>query len=515
MVSFVIGNIYTKVVGFLPDVVHSDLTVALSYRVQGYQYSPKFKNNQWDGFIRLYSRHKGQSFYTGLLGFVREILKKHNIEYEIVDRRVKPQQNLPDLKFIPPLSFEKRDYQDFTVDRALKFTRGVLCVSTGGGKTLMIAQLISQIKSYPFMFYVLSRDLMIQAHGVLSACLNEPIGMIGDGVIDVKRINVCTVQTAIIALKSGDTGFKISDYQFDDEDVWNEKAIEGEENIERLKSIIKNAAGVVLDECHHASCTTARTILTASTNAYWRYGASATPYRDSGDEIYIQAMFGSKIVDINASYLIKRGYLVKPYIFFVPMDIKSNYHTYSRIYKESISNNYELNNVVAKISSHFTSRDMTVLILVKQIVHGNNIQKLIHNSEFMSGKMSSKKRTEILDKLRKREITSVIATSLADEGLDIPNLDAVIDAGGSASSTRVNQRIGRSLRTSKGGKNKSIVVLFDHESKYLKKHSIKVKRILKIEPEFVIKISKGPDFICDEIDSVLGIKTNSQTIFDV
>jgi superfamily II DNA or RNA helicase len=515
MVKIVIGNIFTKVVGFLPDVVHSDLTLALSYRVQGCQYSPKYKNNKWDGYIRLYDRHKGQSFYTGLLGFVREILKKHNIAYELVDRRIRPQQNLPDLKFIPPPSFEKREYQDFTIDRAIKFTRGVLCVCTGGGKTIMVAQIISQIKTYPFMFYVLSRDLMIQAHNVLSTCLNEPIGMIGDGVVDVKRINVCTIQTAIIALRSGQTDFKISDYQFDEEDVWDEKRVESKEKIEEVKNVIRNAAGVYLDECHHASCTTARTILTASTNAFWRYGGSATPYREAGDEIYIQAMFGGKIVDINASYLIKKRYLVKPYIFFVPTEMKTNYHTYSRIYKECITGNTDLNNSVAKIAKHFILRKMTVLILVKQIAHGNNIKNLIPGSEFMEGKMASNKRTDILDRLRKKEIMVVIATSLADEGLDVPTLDAVIDAGGSASATRVNQRIGRALRTSKGGKSRSVIVLFDHEAKYLTKHSSKVKRILQGEPEFVIRISKGPDFICDEIDSVLGIDSHSPTLFDV
>jgi len=275
------------------------------------------------------------------------------------------------------------------------------------------------------------------------------------------------------------------------------------------------ANNILVHNCHHSSAKTVREVLTSSTNAFWRYGGSATPYRESGDEIYIQAMFGGKIVDINASYLIKKGYLVKPFIFFVPMDIKTAYHTYSRIYKECISENADLNNSVAKIAKHFTKRKMTVLILVKQISHGNNIKSLIPGSEFMSGKMKSKKRTEILDRLRKKDVMVVIATSLADEGLDVPTLDAVIDAGGSASATRVNQRIGRALRTSKGGKNRSIIVLFDHKSKYLEKHSSKVKKILKQEPEFSISISKGPDFICDEIDSVLGIEIHTQTIFDV
>ena len=91
-----------------------------------------------------------------------------------------------------------------------------------GGKTMTVTRMIGEIKSYPFMFYVLTKDLMIQAHSVLSSCLNEKIGMIGDGKCDIAKINVCTIQTAVRALHPDDK-LKISDYQFDEEDVWDEK----------------------------------------------------------------------------------------------------------------------------------------------------------------------------------------------------------------------------------------------------------------------------------------------------
>ena len=111
----------------------------------------------------------------------------------------------------------------------------------------------------------------------------------------------------------------------------------------------------------------------------------------------------------------------------------------------------------------------------------------------------------------------MIATSLADEGLDIPTLDAALLAGGGASATRVNQRIGRTLRQDKNDpEEESIVVVYDHyKTRFLKEHTKKIRRILKKEPEFTISESKGGDFINGEIDDVLGFEHDSTDIFDL
>ena len=79
MVKIVIGNITSNIVGHLPPEVHEDLHKNLSYKVANARHMPKVKSGQWDGVIRLYWKHKGQSFYTGLMAFVREVLKFHNI----------------------------------------------------------------------------------------------------------------------------------------------------------------------------------------------------------------------------------------------------------------------------------------------------------------------------------------------------------------------------------------------------------------------------------------------------
>jgi len=666
MVKIIIDNVYSKIAGFLPEEVQNDLYDSLAFKVQGARFIPIVIDGKWDGVMRFYKRHQGQAFFTGLLGFVRDVLEKHGIEYEKDDRRICPDQNLPNLQFLPPEDYEERDYQAFTVDRALTFTRGILSSCTASGKTMMVTKLISRIKTYPFIYYVLTKDLMEQAYDTLSTCLNEPIGRIGDGKVDIKKISVCTIQTAIRALNVRNSKFKISDYKFDDEDVWDEHGIEDASKAEKLQKLIKLTKGIYFDECvcgdtkvitekgemridkipengckfvlsydgnnivykqiikwmdkgekkiieirfdkdqivkctaehlvytqkgwkeagklkigekvlgvneaflkcgkilknislpvcntnwqtikniaegniekvydisvkdthcffgnktlvhncHHASSKTATDVMSASVNAYWRFGGSATPYRDDGADIVIQAMFGKKIVDISASYLIKRDFLLPPHIFFVPIDKATKYRSYAKIYSKSIAHNDEFNTHVANLANHFMSRGLSTLILVKQYAQGNYIKNLMPNVPFLTGKMTSTARKKHINNLRTRESLGMIATTLADEGLDIPTLDVVIMAGGGASATRINQRIGRTIRkdrVSKNPRDKSIVIIYEHDARFLTKHSEKIRRLLKKEKEFVLHGSAGSSSIFNDVDKLLGFEPKNPTLFD-
>ena len=67
-------------------------------------------------------------------------------------------------------------------------------------------------------------------------------------------------------------------------------------------------------------------------------------------------------------------------------------------------------------------------------------------------------RAEIIDSVRSREIRVVMATKIADEGLDIPCLDTLVLATPAGSKSAVEQRIGRMMRPSVG---KKPPVIFD------------------------------------------------------
>ena len=517
MVKIALNNINSKIIGVLPEDIQDLIDKELSYKLKDAQHMKIVKMKKWDGTIHLFNRNY-QSFSSGMLSSVTDILDTNNIEYTKVDERIRPVQNLPNLIFTPPSFYEERDYQKFTIEKAYQRTRGILKMATGSGKTFTMVELIAKIKTAPFMFYVLSTDLLKQAYDNLSSTLNEEIGMIGGGNWNIKNINVCTIQSAIRAINI-DKKIKVSDYRFDDEDSWDSDDVLSMEKLQSLRNLIINAKGLMVDEAHHVGAKSTKEILNASLNAYWRFGSSATPFREDGAEMLIQAMFGKKIVDVSASYLIEHGFLIEPYIIFDPIVHENcSLHSYQSIYKQCIEDNEVFNRHVAKTANHLISKDMSTLVLVKHYPQGNMLKDLIPGSSFISGEMSLIKRSAVLDDLKTRKIMCVIATSLADEGLDVPTLDAALLAGGGASSTRVHQRIGRTLRidrTSAHPRNKSIVVYYSHKGvKYLDKHTSKARRIIKTEPKFHIVDSAGGDYVNSEIDSIMGFDSDEKSVFE-
>lgn len=510
MVKIALNNLSSKIIGYLPDDINKKIDSALSYRIAEYRWHPLVKCGKWDGIVRLYRKNAGQSFYSGLLSLVTQILDENKIPYTKSDERVRPIQNLPHLVFSPPIGFKERDYQKFTIDRAVQRTRGILKMATGSGKTLVVAQMISEIKTAPFMFYVLTEDLLRQAYEVLSATLNEPIGIIGGGEFDIKNINVCTIQTSIMALHAGEK-IKISDYKFDDEDMWNEKDLLPIEKKQQLRNLISKLNGFYFDECHHVAAKCAKEVLSASPNAFWKFAGSATPWREDGAEMIIQALFGKKIVDISASYLIKKKFLVKPYIIFDPIEDNCELHSYPSIYKKCISENKEFNIRISNIAKYLISKGLTVLILVQQYKQGDFLKTILpEDIDFLTGKMSRNARKKALQEIKNGNKKCIVGTTLFDEGIDCPCLDVVLMAGGGASSTRVYQRIGRTLRLN-GAKDKALVVYFEHDAKHLEKHAKKAKKIMKEEPEFKIIKSSGGDFIYSDINDIFGFGNENST----
>jgi len=223
---------------------------------------------------------------------------------------------------------------------------------------------------------------------------------------------------------------------------------------------------------------------------------SATPHRDKGDDILIDACFGRQICNITASFLIEHPnkYLVRPDIWLLPFDLgmpKDDLFSYHEYYKAAIVENMERNIYISKITQIFEKQGRNILILCQQIEHGKILEELINGSIFLHGTHSAKQRKEHLQKMREGKERITIASSIFDEGIDCRALDTLILAGGGKSVTRALQRVGRVLRpyTYSSGevKEKAIVVDIQDQCKYLSSHAKKRKKIYQTEPAFNIK----------------------------
>lgn len=499
-----ITNTVTYVEGKLDREVYQKLKKALGYQDDKARWKVPSnnskknskKNIKWDGirstvcysrsYCKCYVKKEGTHFPTGLISLARDFFKSESVPYKIVDSRESVERSN---NYSMSSDFELRDYQSDAIEKAVYRQRGIIRAATGSGKTAIASGIIAELGVVPFIFYVTSIDLLKQAKSELEKFIlynGKPVevGMIGGGICDIKDINVMTVQTAVISL-----GEKFVKYD-DEDDKDNSKFEESDKH--RIANLIRSAKGIICDETHHWASKTAQVIADNSISARYKYGTSATPWRDEGDDMLIDACFGKPIVDINASFLIRKGILVQPSIYFVHMpklDIEGSYQT---VYKEGIVENLERNTMIANLADQMTQSSRQTLILVKHIDHGKTLESMIPDSFFINGSHSAKKRSEWLQKMRDKQANVTIATSIFDEGVDVKPLDGLILAGSGKSQTRALQRIGRVIRTYEDpitgiSKKDAFIVDFVDNTNYLRGHSQKRRAIYKTEPEFIIK----------------------------
>lgn len=485
MITFELRNGEGKVKG-LPAEIADRVSMACSYEVKGAEHSPLFKKGRWDGRKRLFNKQTG-AFPMGLHRRILDILEAEGATWTTKDHR--PESGIGSLDIEVSESVERRPYQSDAVDAAIAYGRSVLQVATGGGKTVIASLLISRLKS-PTLFLVHTKDLLYQAkQSFESMMVGEgvgSIGQIGDGVIDIQPITVATMQTMSKIL-----GVKY------------EKAIDADDDKESKTDINKHAIAlrryldtvdvVIWDEVHRIACDMAFGVSDALGAARYRIGLSASPWRDDGLDIMIEAAMGAISYRITASELIDMGYLVQPVIrrVRVPSSIPWYLDTrsYDTIYKEEIVENDYRNRLIMQYAADFMELNIPSLILVQQIKHGNKLKRMISNEyhpiDFLSGRDLSVTRNNTIQEMRDGERVSLIASTIADEGLDIKRLAGLIMAGGGKSSTRALQRIGRVLRPFEG-KTHALIIDFADEALYLRTHSERRREIFMTEPNFTI-----------------------------
>lgn len=273
------------------------------------------------------------------------------------------------------------------------------------------------------------------------------------------------------------------------------------------------ANGTLVSNCHHIPADTCMNVCAMAKHAFYRIGVSATPWRDAGDDMLIDAALAHRRPElaITASRLIDEGYLVPPSIYFVPVKQQFTGRNYQKVYAAAVVENEERNLMVRKIAKQMFIRDKHILILVQQVKHGEILKKMITEAlggeqtssvqvtkrngqkvlvrvpmvEFMNGSDDATRRAAVLQAVREEKCRVLIATVIADEGLDLPILDTLVLAGGGKSSTRAFQRVGRVLRPY-GDKTKAIVFDFEDFTPMLRRHARVRRKLYKTEPAWEI-----------------------------
>jgi superfamily II DNA or RNA helicase len=478
-----IGNVKTHIKNIEDIQVIDAISKTLTYRLESARYSWQFKSGVWDGNTRLLT--KNLYFPTGCLASVIGVLEGKGIAHQLVDKR--------DFYPLPSHNLEWKGYdlypyQEKIVDVALDKKCGMIKAATGSGKSLIIAKMVYEF-NLPTVIYVVSLDLLSQMKETLEESMGIPVGMVGDGICDIQQVTVCSAWTAgRVYTKS-----KAKNGDVKEEDVREDKWDPGARQKEEIKAMIEDAKVIMLDEAQFAAASSIRAILTNSKSAAYRYGLSGTPWRSGGDDLLLEAAFGANICDLKATELIRQGYLVPPKIVFrdIAPPSKKIPRKWQDIKGQYIVENEERNDLLVRNVVRLLELGRKPLVLFREHKHGRLLRDALPsdiNYEYVTGEVSKEDRDTIRDNFKKGNVDLILASTVYDQGIDLPALDALVLASGGKSTAKALQRIGRVIRGNPdGGKKDALVVETYDQAHFVKKHSVMRYQIYKTEPGFQIK----------------------------
>lgn len=352
-------------------------------------------------------------FPPGLYWRILDFIKIFNFDITVDPYPKSPALNPKPIKITP------RFYQQKTTDMILSGeikNRATLVMATAGGKTIL-SVMIAAALGLNTIFYTYSTDLLDQTAEVYENLFGTKIGRISGEYFDIQPITIATVQAVYSCQERQD------------------------ERWEPISEYLNTVDLMFIDEGHMLG---AKTIFTISqiTNAYYSYALTATPEREDGKELLIEAGTGPAVNLISEDELIKGGHVlpIEVNIYQVPR-VRNKAKTYNTQYKKQIVNNNFRNKLIADIAERY--QDRQTIILVKEIPHGKNLKELI-SAPFIHG--TSKNRKEVLAAFKSKEIKTIIASNILKQGIDLPGAEVLILAHGGSGKVELQQKIGRIRR---------------------------------------------------------------------
>jgi superfamily II DNA or RNA helicase len=439
----------------------------------------------WDGRTSILSKlhpSKGMGLFpTGLLPLVHEELK--NLLVAVIDfndLRVVP----PGVNMNPVYTVALRDYQQNAIaeamsnviimgDREHYWPCGVLKIATGGGKT-ELAVAMYEAQPLPSVFVVHRKHLVTQAKDRF-AKYGIPTGQIGDSVFDPSPtgITVATIQTLHNVLKSGDMG--------------------------KINQFIK-ARQIFFDEAHLCASKVAMgnqfvKLAQQFRHAFFRWGLTATPFmKDKYSNQLLMGCTGDLLCEISNNDLIKAGHLTPPRVKIIEIPPVKGPKQWPEVYESAIILNLPRNERIIK---ELQDCPKPAFVMCTRLSHAKVLHSMakdigISLPPVQQGSTKNKDREQVIKDLQSGKEKAIIATTIYDEGVDLPELRTLILAGGGKSSVANLQRVGRGLRKATGKHEVLVIDFNDTTGTVLKRHSAARKK-LWVDEGFTIEETTDED----------------------
>jgi len=452
-----------------------------------------------DHFVFLQQVNGKFKFLSGLLPYFKDHYSGQFTVQTEYTAPVRWKVEIPE-DYLDGITF--RGYQKHAVEKSLYFRKGILHIPTRGGKTEVM---IGIAKYYLENINPSGKILFVEPDGHLMGqtykrCLKrglKDVGRLGDGHRELDHsVLICIVNSLYNIVK--DPSHK--DF-----------------------NAIQETTAIIVDEVHHLGSPSMAQAPIVIPDIELFIGVSGSPFNDEADphtnprDVAIIGLLHQVIMKVSPRYLMNKGYIGEPHVFIMgyggggyPRYFVKNYN---KVYNKFLLWHSGRNAMITQIAELFNDYEFNLLILVTRIDHGKFLLKRINsfspNALFAFGggnvirhyggvlpddlsddewdwyadKEDKKKGNKYIglkgdqgklidEHFEGDEPNILIGSTVFDEGVDLPTVDALIIAGGQGRSDVKNiQRPARALTRNDGRNYVYIIDFWDDRHKYLKKHS--------------------------------------------
>lgn len=488
--------LYSKLALFIPSAI----------------YQPKYKLGQWDGKIH-YFESNGQT-YINLLQDMFKLVSPEKYSFSLIPyegyQPVVPFE-LVDEKFFADHVWEKGhrlegqpvmldEHQVMGINALLQNQKGMICFSTGSGKTLISAVLAKKVcERGKFLIIVPSRDLVVNTASQLNLLgIQTGTAFEDDRIEEYSKQCVVTTWQGIHSMYRRSKGENVYTKQIKDlERKQNKAHFSGNKeeferirvNINELKRVSANditkatnelntlkqgVVGFLFDETHLAKASVAKQILTEMFPfVKIRWGCTGTIPKDKADQYCLITSIGPVVARMSSKELQDKNFLASCDIKMIKMIDSRMFLNYTDEY-ENITVDIPRLTYMARYIDKITRETGNTLVLVNRIKQGEillkELNKLQADAIFLDGEDTVKKRTTEYKKINEAEHKIILATAqIASTGINIPRLFNLVLLDYGKSFVKVMQSVGRALRL---GSDKTHATVHDISAttKYAKKH---------------------------------------------
>jgi superfamily II DNA or RNA helicase len=321
---------------------------------------------------------------------------------------------------------EKEDYYGFTIGGNHRYLLEDFTVTHNSGKTIMGLEMYLRL-GQPCLWLTHTVGLAEQVAERLLEFSGEVAGFIGAGKVDIKHFTIGLIPTLC----------------------------------RRDLTEYKDLFGLVLiDEVHHIPAKTFNEV-TSSFNAHYRFGLTATPYRDDGLEDLMFLTMGSIVTSISKQYLRDIGMLMTPTVIRRPTNFDFPYNPRVKKFnykalEKALGADLERNEAISTdVIVEATVQDNICIVLVGTIDHGEELMRLLSEivpeTGLIHSKQKPKVRKEVRDSFGRGELSILIATyKMLAEGFDYKPTNRLFLTAPFKSRTLIEQACGRIERISEG-----------------------------------------------------------------